>query len=137
MCKQIEVPFVAPMFLFRRVTVTISLFLYDVFGQEDEPDQQEDPNAQIAAKEADPELKKKQDEEKDALLAKLSDFKVRLLLLLPLHVAVLCARTRGFLSFRSVGFFFSLPAVSFVSYSCLQVPIPSLGLFFLLSIAFP
>ncbi|CBN78812.1 conserved unknown protein [Ectocarpus siliculosus] len=44
--------------------------------EEDEPDQQEDPNAQIAAKEADPEEKKKQDEEKDALLAKLSDFKV-------------------------------------------------------------
>ncbi|CAB1121421.1 unnamed protein product [Ectocarpus sp. CCAP 1310/34] len=44
--------------------------------QDAESDTEEDPNAQIAAKEADPEEKKRQDEEKKALLAKLSDFKV-------------------------------------------------------------
>lgn len=45
-------------------------------SKEDEDNPHEDPNAQIAARDADPEARKKQQEEKDALLAELNDFKV-------------------------------------------------------------
>lgn len=45
--------------------------------EEEEVNPQEDPNAQIAARDADPEAKKKRQEEKDALLAELNDFKVK------------------------------------------------------------
>ncbi len=44
---------------------------------EEDEEQAGDPNKQIAAKEADPEEKERKKKEKDAVIAKLRDFKAR------------------------------------------------------------